>query len=113
MACNEYETQQIVAHVIIGFLLRRWRRGHQQLRVVRDGLVLALQEFETPQLIKRAILGGYHQPGSRVVWNAGRRPLFEVRHHPLLRHFPTEAHIPQPPPTLSNNFTPYHPSPPP
>ncbi len=108
MTRSEYEAQQIVLDIVIGYLVRRRGFGGEQFGLLRDDLMLALQEFEAAQLIKRAVLGGYHQPGSRVAWDTGFGPLLERGHQRILCQLLGKSHVAQHSREFRNDFGRFH-----
>ncbi len=74
----EDEAQEVVADIIVerGIEIRH---GHLLLRLklATQLRVLKLETLVAPPEIDSAILGGGHQPRTRIVWNSGVRPLLE------------------------------------
>src|SRR5207302_2010831 len=90
VAGDEYETQQIVADVVVhaldegGFAIG-CRDLLLELHLAGELLVLALEDFAASKLIERPVLCSGHKPGARVVRNTGLRPGLERGEERLLR----------------------------
>src|SRR5258708_7985274 len=98
MAGNKKQPEQIVAEILFvgsvefgfkichgGFLLG--------VEFAAELFVFALEKFAAAKMIERAMLGGGHQPGARIVRYAGARPLFERGDQSVLRKFFGQANI--------------------
>ena len=94
MAGGEHEAQQVVADVVVerGVEIRH---GHLLLRLelVAELLVLALEQLAPAQQVDRAMLGGGHEPGARVVRDARLRPLLERGDQRVLRELLGQADV--------------------
>jgi hypothetical protein len=80
VARREDQAEQVVADVVVhgGLQLLDQALGLSPLvELVAQLAVLALQHLAAPQAVERVVLGGRHQPGRRVIGNAGDWPLFE------------------------------------
>ncbi len=94
MAGYEYETQEVVANVIVdrGFEIRH-RHLLLGLDLAAEFLVLALEPLVSAQEIDCAMLRGGHQPGARVVRNSRFRPLLKRGDESVLRQLLGMTHI--------------------
>src|SRR5205085_10764183 len=70
VAGSEYETQKIVADVIVGRRFEIPKRHLPALDLVDELLVLALEPLVSAEEIYGAMLRGGHQPRARIVRNA-------------------------------------------
>jgi hypothetical protein len=94
MAGREHEAQEVVADVVVdrGFEIRHRRLQPGKGRST-ELLVLALEQLAPAQPVDRAIPGGGHEPGARVVRNARLRPPFERHHESVLRELLGQADV--------------------
>ena len=95
------EAQEVVADLVVerGIEIRR-SSPSLSLELAGDLLVLALEHRLRRSMVDRAMLGGGHEPGARVVRDARLRPLLErgdqrilcqVLREPDVAHDPREA----------------------
>jgi hypothetical protein len=95
MTGRKYETKQIVTHVIV-------KGGHYflcRIALLRFELctelrVFAVEELTAAQGINGTVLGGSHEPGTRIARDARFRPLFERGNQGVLRQLLGHADIP-------------------
>ena len=92
MTRRENKAQEVVTDVIVDrtveirhFLLR--------LKLVRQLLMLALDQFVSAQDIDRTMLRGGHEPGTRVLRYARLRPLLERGNESVLSQFLRHADV--------------------
>ena len=86
MTCGEDEAKEIVADVIVdGSIEIGHGRFLLRVELVAEQLVLALEQLVSAQKIDRAMFGSRHEPGTRIVGNAGLGPLLERDEERVLR----------------------------
>ena len=91
MAAGEHEPQEVVGDVVD--LERARLGGERDLELAHEFLLLALERRTAPQRVDRAVLGGGHQPGARVVRDARLRPGLQRGDERVLREVLGEAHV--------------------
>lgn len=89
MARREDEPQEVVADVVVdhgGERLLALGGGERLpgLELMAELLVLAPEHLAAPEHVDRAVLRGRHEPGARIVRDAGGRPLLERRDERVL-----------------------------
>jgi hypothetical protein len=85
MAGREHQPQEIITDVVIERGVEIRGRVLLRRQLDADLLVLPGDPFAPAQLVDRAALGGGHQPGPRVVRNAGFGPALEGDDERVLR----------------------------
>ncbi len=93
MTGYEHEAQKVVADVVIdcGFEVRH---GHLPgLELATEFLVLAVEQRSPAQQVDRTMLGGAHQPRTRLVRDSRFRPLFERGNEGVVREVLGETDI--------------------
>jgi hypothetical protein len=103
MACDEDEAQQIVSDIIVRRLIHRGVLT-QEFGFLRNERMLSLQQLEAPELIERTVFRGCHQPRSRVVGDAGSRPLLERGNQCVLRQLLGKPDVAQHPGKFGDDF---------
>src|SRR6266581_7038516 len=109
MAGDEHEAQEVVADVVVhaidqgGFVVRR-RHLLLELHLAGQLFVLALEELVAAEVIERAVLGGGHEPGARVVRNARPGPGLERGEEGVLRELLGEADVAHHPREAGDHF---------
>ena len=94
VAGGEDQAQEVVVERVGGLRGEVGRvRLAAQLHVAPQLLGLAPVHVGAPQAVDRAVLGGGHEPGARVVRDARLRPLLQRRHERLLREVLGEADV--------------------
>src|SRR5712664_1454912 len=94
MTGDEHKAQQVVTDVIVerGFEIR-----HECLlpgiELAAKLLVLALEELAAAKKIKGAMLGGGHEPGTRVLRDARLLPLLERGNERILGEIFSKTYI--------------------
>src|SRR5262245_26595600 len=85
VAGDEHETQEVVTDVVVDCSVEV-HRGQIALhfQLAAELFVLALEELVPPEEVDRAMLGGGHEPGARLVRDARLRPPLECRDERLL-----------------------------
>jgi hypothetical protein len=93
MAGNKDEAQQVVTNIVIESGVEI-RHGHLFRReLAAELLVLALEPCTSAKVVDRAMFGRGHKPGSRVVWDARFRPLFERSDESILSEVLGDADV--------------------
>ena len=94
MAADEHQPEQVVADEVVG---RGIHVGGCQLLVdqgvLAQLLLLALPGGSPAQLVDGAVLGGRHQPGTRLRRHAFGRPLAQRRLERVLRQIFGQVHV--------------------
>jgi hypothetical protein len=67
MTRHEHQPQEIVTDLVVDYSAEVGSQPLLDLELARQLLVLALRHRPATQEVDRAMLGGPHQPGSRVV----------------------------------------------
>ena len=98
MAGHEDQAQKIVANIIGKCHVERSieiRLGQLLLddELAPQLLMFALQCYISPYPIDRAMLGGGHEPGARLVRDTRLRPALQGDHQRILRQVLGETHI--------------------
>ena len=91
VAAGEHEAEQVVADVVD--LERARLGGERDLELAHELLLLALERRAAAQRVDRAVLGGGHQPGARVVRDARPRPRLQRGDERVLREVLGEADV--------------------
>ena len=86
MTGDEHQAKEIVADVVVDRRVEV-RHGHllPGLQLVPHLLMLALEHLAPAQQIDRPMLGRGHEPGARLVGNAGLGPLLQRGDQRILR----------------------------
>src|SRR5271163_1848475 len=94
MAGDEHEAKEIVADVVVE---SRLEIGHRHLlfglKLATNLLMLTLVESVPSEMVNGTMLGGGHQPRSRIIRDARLRPLLERSDESVLREFLGETHV--------------------
>ena len=91
VTAGEDEPQQVVGDVVD--LERALVAGECDLELAHELLLLALERGGPPQRVDRAVLGGGHEPGARVVRDARLRPRLQRGDQRVLREVLGEADV--------------------
>src|SRR5439155_26656672 len=76
MAGHEDEAEEIVPDLLVDRSVHI-KASLSPLDIASELFVLALERLAAPDQVDRAVLRGPHQPGARLLRNAGGRPLLE------------------------------------
>ena len=95
MAGREHETQQVVADVVVEgrVEVRRGRAPARPRARGRAPRALRSSSLFAAEQVDRAMLGGGHEPGARVVRDARLRPLLERGDERILREILGETDV--------------------
>src|SRR5208337_2412937 len=93
MTGDEHEAQKIVANVIVKSSVQVRHRHFLRLELATELRVFAVEQLVSPEMVNRAMLGGGHQPGARVVWDARLRPLFQRSHKSIVCEVLSDTNI--------------------
>lgn len=99
MTGGEHQAQQVIADVVVERIVEI-RHGRFLLpggEFTAQLLVFAFEQFTAAQMVERAVFGGGHQPGARIVRDARLRPALEGGDQSVLREFLGEADVAQQP----------------
>ena len=88
MAGDKNEAEEVVAHSVVDCGVEI-RHGHLllHLKLAAEFFVFALKELIAAKVINGAMLGRGHEPGARIVRDAGVWPLFEGGDEGVLGEF--------------------------
>jgi hypothetical protein len=94
MAGDEHQAQEIVADRIVDRRLELFDDAVLLgVEIAGDLLMLHLEALGAAEVVDRAVLGGRHQPGARVVRDTRHRPLLEGDQQSVLRQLLGEADV--------------------
>jgi hypothetical protein len=86
MAGDEHQAQEVIPNMIVNGSDEIRRRGFlTDFEIVAKLIVFALKQLSSAKLVDCTILCRGHEPGTRVIRNAGRRPTLKRRDKSILR----------------------------
>src|SRR5690242_8614721 len=97
MARGEYQSQQVVADLVVDDRLDVGRPGLFLDEIAAERRVLLLEHAAAPDLVDGPALRGRHEPGARVLGYAVARPPLERGHEGVLRELLCDPDVTQHP----------------
>jgi hypothetical protein len=85
MTRDKHQPQQIVADIVVKSCIEIRHDHLSGCELATEFIVFAFKQRVPAEMIDRAMLGGSHKPGPRIIRDARFRPLFERSDKGILR----------------------------